>query len=75
MGEGSGVFVGKGVTGVGVDVLVGVTVTVGVFVGATAWAVGCRMAIYTSVAPIAINIANKPSATGRLRVITGMRPL
>ena len=44
VGDGSGVLVVVGVTGVGVFVGVGVIVTVGVSVGATAWAVGWRIA-------------------------------
>lgn len=73
VGDGTGVLVTVGVTGVGEAVLVAVIVTVAVFVEATAWTVGWRIAKYTSDAPIAINNANSPSAMGRLRVITGMR--
>lgn len=62
-----------GVTGVGVVEAVGVIVTVGVSVGAIAASAGWRIAKYTKVAPMAINRASNPKATGKFNVITGIR--
>ena len=66
------VKVAVGVGGVGVIVGVTVRVTVGVGVGSTTRPVS-RKAKNTRVAPIPINKASKPKATGKDRVISGIR--
>lgn len=77
---GKGVSVGTGVlvramVGVNVNVGVGVMVAVGPFAGAAGRrSPAARNATNTSTALMAISNTIKPSAVGRLRVISGIRP-